>query len=614
MSALTISLATMPWQAVDMPSLPLGLLKVVCREAGRQPPVLYHGNVRWAEFLLDRTDGQITPADYNHVAEYGIFHGLGDFVFSGVLYGDQFGRAALADYVRSRDLDLGRTLDMRAYAEEFVEIAAAEILATDPDLVGFTTTFMQNMPSLAVAARIKQQAPSVLTVFGGGNCDGPMGAALHRNYSFVDYVVRGEGEVAFPALLNAIEREEPPEDVPGVCWWRDGASIANPDQREPLPPGRIPTPDYDDWFELIENSSVEGHIEPKLVLESARGCWWGEVHHCTFCGLNGSLMQFRSKPPARVLREVTELVARHRTLDIAMVDNIMDNRYFTEVLPDIAALDWDLRIHYELKANLTTAQIEALRAARIAHVQPGIESLSTPVLKIMDKGVDAVRNVRTLRDCESAHLDTTWNLLFGFPGETEDDYWPLIRQIPALVHLPPPSDLTPIQLERFSPNFDRPELGFPRRRPADMYRHVYDLPQTELADLVYLFDTDEAGIRGEVVDVLEAAIDEWKKRHHDSSLVRVMTGEELWLLDRRSGWPERDYRIDDPVLVAAYRQLEHGRSDRALRSRLAEEGIAVTESRLRGWLDELCDAGFVFREADRYVALATTSVPVRIGQ
>lgn len=34
-----------------------------------------------------------------------------------------------------------------------------------------------------------------------------------------------------------------------------------------------------------------------LVLEGARGCWWGEKHHCTFCGLNGSLMKFRSKPP-----------------------------------------------------------------------------------------------------------------------------------------------------------------------------------------------------------------------------------------------------------------------------------------------------------------------------
>ncbi|QFU88545.1 RiPP maturation radical SAM C-methyltransferase [Amycolatopsis sp. YIM 10] len=607
MSTLNVRLAAMPWQALDMPSLPLGLLRASCRAAGREAPPCYHGNMHWAEFLLERSDGELGPNEYLEVAENGIFHGIGDFVFTGVLHGGDFGLAEFTDLLRRRGFDPGRALDMRPHAEEFIDLAAREILADEPDLVGFSSTFMQNVPSLALAARIKQYAPGVLTVLGGGNCDGPMGAALHRNYPCLDYVVRGEGEEIFPALLDAIERGAEPADLPGLCWRRDGKSVANPDRREPLPPGRIPMPDFDDWFELIESSPLEGHVQPKLVLESARGCWWGELHHCTFCGLNGSLMEFRSKAPERVLGEISHLVARHRTLDIIMVDNIIDNAYFTTLLPDIAALDWDLRIHYEVKANLTPAQIGALRDARVAHLQPGIESLSTRVLKLMDKGVDAIRNVRTLRDCHSAQLDTTWNLLFGFPGETDDDYWPLIRQLPALVHLQPPSDATPILLERFSPNFDRPELGFGRRRPAEIYRHVYDLPQRELEDLVYLFDSEELGILGEVVEALEEAIEEWKKRHHESSLLRVDFDGGILLEDRRSGWPVRDHHIEDPALVAAYRELEKGRSNRALLSK-----VDVPAQRLEAWLDELCDAGLVFREGDRFIALATTSVPVRI--
>jgi ribosomal peptide maturation radical SAM protein 1 len=612
MTELGICLVTMPWQTLDLPSLPLGLLTTVCRDAGRQAPDSYHGNLRWAEFLFERTGGQIGPAEYVEVAENGIFQGIGDWVFTGVLHGNDFGRAAFADYLRRHDRDSGRAFDMREYAEEFVDRAAREILDNEPDLVGFSTTFMQNVPSLAVAARVKRYAPSVITVLGGGNCDGPMGAALHRNYSFVDYVVRGEGESVFPALLDAIERGEPPADVPGVCWWRGETSVANADRRHPLPPGRIPTPDFDDWFDHLENSPLEGYIEPKLVLESARGCWWGEVHQCTFCGLNGSLMEFRSKPAQRTVAELTSMVARHRTLDVIMVDNIIDNRYFTDVLPDLAALDWDLRIHYEVKANLTPAQIGALRAARVAHVQPGIESLSSHVLKIMDKGVDALRNVRTLRDCESAHLDCTWNMLYGFPGEREADYREVIRQLPALVHLKPPSAASPILLERFSPNFDRPELGFPRRRPATIYDHVYDLPRAELEDLVYLFDTDAAGIRGPVVDALESAVADWEERHHDSTLLRSESPDGISIEDRRGGWPERNHRIEDPALVAAYHQLEHGRSARAIRARLADEGITLSESRLAGWLDELDDAGLLFRDGDRYLALATTDVPLRI--
>lgn len=614
MTELRVCLAAMPWQGLDLPSLPIGLLKTVCRQAGRRAPSSYFGNIRWAEFLYERSGGQIQPADYMFIADNAIFQGVGDWVFTGVLHGDdEFGRAKLAAYVEETGTDQGMAQDMRPYAEEFVELAAREILAQEPDVVGFTSTFMQNVCSLAVARRIRQYAPGVRIIFGGGNCDGPMGAAIHRNYPFVDYVVRGEGESVFVALLEAIERGQAPADVPGVCWWDpDGVSVANVDDRKPLPPGRIPTPEYDDWFARIESSVIEGHVDPKLVLESARGCWWGEAHQCTFCGLNGSLMQFRSKPAALALRELTELVTRHRVLDVIMVDNIIDNRYFTDVLPHIATLDWDLRIHYEVKSNLTAAQIDLLRAGRVTHVQPGIESLSSRVLKIMDKGVDGARNVRTLRDGESAHLTTSWNWLFGFPGETEDDYWPVIRQVPALVHLQPPSGVSPILLERFSPNFDDPSLGFTERRPARIYQHVYDLPESELADLVYLFDTNKTGIDGEVVSALDNALSEWSKRYLDSTLVRVDLGDRILIEDRRSGWPERDHLIDDPDLVAAYRHLEHGRSAGALRGKLADEGVAITAERLAGWLDELGEAGLVFHENGRYLALATTSVPVRI--
>ncbi|MFY0580668.1 radical SAM protein [Cystobacter fuscus] len=163
-----------------------------------------------------------------------------------------------------------------------------------------------------------------------------------------------------------------------------------------------------------------------------------------------------------------QALERYKTLDVVMVDNIIDLRYFKELLPRIAAADWDLRIHFEVKSNLTSEQIQALRAAGVMHVQPGIESLSSRVLKLMDKGVAGCHNVRVLRDCEAAGLTVSWNYLYGFPGEQPEDYESLIEQMPALVHLQPPSGATRIALERFSPNFERPSLGFTggARRPS----------------------------------------------------------------------------------------------------------------------------------------------------
>jgi ribosomal peptide maturation radical SAM protein 1 len=604
----------MPWQAIESPSLPLGLLRACCAAEGLPVPRTYHGGLRWTEFLMAATGGALGPEEYTDIAENGLFHGLGDWVFTGVLHDDPtFGVSTLEEYAATRFLDIERAQRMRPLAADFVEIAAAEILEGEPDTVGFTSTFMQNVPSLAVAKRIKELAPEVAIVFGGGNCDGDMGTALHRNYRFVDHVVRGEGEVAFPALLRALDGTAELADVPGLCWWDGGTQRVNDTQRHPVAPGRIPVPDFDDWFAYLETSPVRGYVEPKLVVETARGCWWGEVHHCTFCGLNGSLMEFRSKSPDRAIEELSYLVTRHQVLDVITVDNIIDNTYFRTVLPRIAELDWDLRVHYEVKSNLKPAEIETLRRARVAHVQPGIESLVSPVLKLMDKGVSGLHNVRALRDCESAGLTVSWNWLYGFPGETTADYAEVLRQLPALCHLQPPSGAGRILLERFSPYFRNPALGFPERTSAALYQHVYRLPEHELADLVYLFDTPGRGLTEAEAAELSALVQAWDDLYADSYLQRLDEGGAIVLQDRRAKWLNEDIVIDDPDLVAAYHELEQGRTLPALVRRLADAGRQPDPESLRDWVNALLERGLVFTERGGYVALATTAAPVKVG-
>lgn len=613
MTPLRICLVSMPWLAIDSPSLSIGILRSLCRGQGRELPATYFGNLRWAEYLIARSKGDITLADCLYINEESISHNLGEFVFSGVLNNDpSFGSATLHDYLASTGANPGKAWQMREYAADFIEQSAREVLSTNPDLVGFSTTFQQNAASLALAARIKQLHPNVITVFGGGNCDGPMGAAIHRNFSAVDYIVRGEGENAFPMLLNALENAEPVDNIFGLCWRGPDGSVANPEAVSIVPPSRIPMPDYDDWFAVFNASPLRSTLQPMLVLESARGCWWGAAHQCTFCGLNGSFIQFRSKSPDRVIAEITHMVERHQVLDIGMVDNIIDNTFYQSVLPRLAELDWDLRIYYEVKSNLKQEHISALRAGHVLGIQPGIESLSSRVLKLMDKGVSGWRNVRALRDCESACLTVSWNWLIGFPGEVDEDYWPVIRQLSALVHLQPPdSGPTRIFLERFSPNFDRPELGFTKRTPKRSYWHVYDLPEAELEQLVYLFDCDAAGIDGSVVDALDDGLETWRKGYGNSSLTRTVTPDGIEIRDRRDGWAKGDHHIIDPDLIAAYLELEHGRSLPALLLALKEAGHATSEERIGAWLEHLVDQGLVFVDGSCHLALASADIPVR---
>ncbi|MET9833319.1 RiPP maturation radical SAM C-methyltransferase [Streptomyces sp. NPDC006385] len=613
---MRIQLVTMPWHPIDLPSLQVGLLHRLVRQVRPDDEVHeLHGSLRWAEFLLERSGGALRPGHCVTVGSDSIFHGLGDWVFSGVLYDDpDWGVTRLRDYAHRHGIHVDTATAMRAHAAEFVAECATQVLAREPDVVGFTTTFMQNVPSLALARELKRRSPRLTVVFGGSNCDGPMGHALHRNHRFVDHVVRGEGEYAFPALLRHLDEGTPPVDVPGLCWWDGEVSRANPETRRTVAPADIPSPDYDQWQAALDASPVAEYVHPKLVVEGARGCWWGEKHHCTFCGLNGSSMAFRAKPGPVLWSEVERLVRRHRILDVVTVDNIIDMAYFRDFLPRAADSGWDLRLHYEVKSNLTPAQLRLLGRAGAVHIQPGVESLGSRVLDLMAKGVTGARNIRTLRECENHSLTCSWNLLYGFPGETADDYAPVLAQLPALVHLQPPSGAHRIQLERFSPHFTDPGLGFRERRPAEMYRHVYDLPERELADLVYLFDTPDAGIGGEVEEALRKAVEEWIAGYPQSSLVMEEDeGDEedtdgVVIRDRRYGLPQRTHRFAG-WQAAALRRLEDGRTEPALHRLLADDGHTVPARALSEWLAHALSVGLLFQDGRTYVALPTRDLP-----
>lgn len=613
---MRISLVSMPWHLLATPCLPLGLLRARAQACANPPTVTdYYGNLRWAEYLDRVSGGTITVDDYAYIADWGVWHAMGEWVFAGALYDDADWRSAeFHAYVTERGLDPGAAPRMRPHAAAFADLAAREVLAQEPDIVGFTTTFQQNTASLAVARRIKRLRPDTVVLFGGGNCDGPMGAALHRNFPFIDYVVSGEGERAFVELLDALAEGRPTDRIPGVCARAPDGSTVSGGPGRMVPMDLVPLPDYSAWWEAFTSSPLRDRLTPVLLYEAARGCWWGEKHHCTFCGLNGTAMTFRAKPAAQVWEEISHLVRTYEVLDVVTVDNILDQGYIAALLPSIRDAGWDLRIRYEVKANLKPAELAMLRDAGVTHIQPGIESLNSRTLRLMDKGVHGTQNVCLLRQAQEHQLTVDWNYLYGFPGETAADYRPVIDQIPALVHLQPPSGTVRILIERFSPHYERPELGFPDRRPARMYRHVYDVPEAELEDLAYQFEASPRGIDETVAAELRSAVAAWKRGHDASTLTWHAVDGGIVIHDRRHGWPRREYVLRDPVQARAYRLLDRPRAVPGLARALRAEGHAVDESELRTWLDALRADGLVFEDGGRAVALATGRVPLRVTE
>ncbi len=116
-------------------------------------------------------------------------------------------------------------------------------------------------------------------------------------------------------------------------------------------------------------------IDPLLFFETSRGCWWGQKHHCKFCGLNGATLAFRSKSPRRAIDELRYLVDRHGVHRACSSDNILDHRYFDTLLPMLREAGLDLAFVYEMKTNLTRRQVESLLEAGLGAAQLGDRDL-----------------------------------------------------------------------------------------------------------------------------------------------------------------------------------------------------------------------------------------------
>ena len=339
--------------------------------------------------------------------------------------------------------------------------------------------------------------------------------------------------------VRRVLQGQPFGDLPGVFTRRTalpllGQALPNAPNTEQL--DDLPYPLYDDFFEQLAASSLRPAAMPWLLMETARGCWWGEKHHCTFCGLNGQGMAYRSKSAPRALAEFKYLTDKHPGHPVSVVDNILNMEYFKNFIPQLIEHNPGVEVFYEIKANLRKDQLRMLAAAGVTSVQPGIESLSDQVLQLMDKGVRALQNIQLLKWCKELGIEPQWNLLWGFPGEHVEEYERMAEFIPLLTHLPPPHAEARIRLDRFSPNYDQAEQrGFTRLTPYPAYRHVYRVADAALANLAYFFTFEYSTpcADWQYVEPVAAAIEQWQACHHESTLFWIEQDENLWVWDAR---------------------------------------------------------------------------------
>ena len=600
-----VGLISMPFGGIHMPSLALSLLSAELRREGI-PTAVHYLNIPFAE--------RIGIERYDRYAENLNFAYLGEWMFSDCLFprppeeGERFVEEVLIPLQQFTIGEIEQFEADRALAGSFLEECLRLVDWSRYKIIGFTTTFEQNTAALAFARMVKAMAPNSTIVFGGANCEGEMGVQLRQSFPWIDFVCTGEGDEVFPELALQILGRKPWAPLPGIVGARE---ISPPPAKMVTNLDQLPSPDFSGYFDRAESSPLHASLRSRLLMETSRGCWWGEKHHCTFCGLNGMGMRFRSKSSARALEELVELAARYKgrvnpSYSIYLTDNILDMKYLTTLLPALRETGLGISPFYETKANLSRDQVRTLAEAGVKVIQPGIESLHTELLRLMRKGCTAAQNIQLLKWCQEFHIRPLWNILFGFPGEDPRWFQEQVDTVGKLLHLTPPNALCPVRLDRFSPYFAESEVhGISRIRPARALSYIFPLPPQELSRIAYHFDFDFNDGRNphHYIGALDEAVRDWTAHEHERFFYAFRWRGRLILWDTRHSSPGALHVLPDGERVI-YEFCDKIRG-RAEITACAQRDGGLSEHETERILKEWVEAGLLYEEQGCLLSLAS---------
>lgn len=599
-----IVLVSSPFDSIDRPHIALSLLKGALRQWGYWSEIAY-ANLDFAKV--------IGPANYRLIAErYPTSLLLGDAIFSQAAFGRPVNWEDLLDSALFDIDDLGhkhrssllKHLPMLANAAvEWVSHFTDSSRWANVELVGFSNTF-NLLPSVAIARSLRRNSPKTKIAFGGGLCDGPLAATIGATFPEIDFLCQGEGEVLLPNLVSALHAGKLDYSEIAGLVWRSGSGelITNQGRAEEADLGAQAILEFDDW-DIVRRALVrDDGREVAYPIESSRGCWFGQKSHCTFCGLNGAGLKSRAKSAAQVLSEILSLRDKGAKR-LFCVDNIMPHEFFEELLPLLSKEQSTPQLFYEVKSNLTYDQCRALRNARVLAIQPGIESLSTPVLKLMRKGTTAFQNVRLLRYAAELGISVNWNFLYGFPTENPLEYQTQSALIPLIRHLQPPvGPPSRVRIDRFSPLFfSASTLGVSNIEPAPAYKKIFPLEADQIESLAmfFKFSGDYADDPDDYIQPVRTQVLSWLKACGSVVCVALEYNDHIEIFDNRFSEGEQ-IRLEG-LLASVFKICRHGVTHDALELFRLESGVSRED--LQSTVSSLSSRGFITTLDGRLLSL-----------
>jgi magnesium-protoporphyrin IX monomethyl ester (oxidative) cyclase len=303
-----------------------------------------------------------------------------------------------------------------------------------PDILGVSTIFSSQFPIVReIISRAKAADPDLVTVTGGTHPSFLPEACLES--SDVDFIILGEGEKPFSALIDRLQNERPFDDIPGIAFRGRESVIVNRgmDLVEDLDTLPYPARDLfpvEEYFRI--NLPMQGLSRHRrnISVATSRGC----PYRCTFCSSTIHWgHKWRKRSPESVLDELEMLKSKYDLREVKFED---DNLTFDADRAKAifrGMIERKFNFHWNTPNGVSVwtlddEMLSLMKQSGCYEITLAIESGDEDVLKNIIKKPLSLDKARDAAERIKAHgIETSGYFIVGFPGETRKQIHNTVR-------------------------------------------------------------------------------------------------------------------------------------------------------------------------------------------
>ncbi len=336
---------------------------------------------------------------------------------TGAIY-PSLGLAYLASYIElhSNDVlvDIIDSPALNMSLDGLVNIINSE----KPCLIGLSVYTTTVINVFETAKHIKKTFPNIPIVLGGPHVTVLPDEAL--NNSFVDFVIKGEGEKSLLKLINCLKNETKDDlsKIENLSYKNNGKILHNPTVNFAKNLDEFPMPARSKLpMDRYKPPSGSYKRLPAATVITSRGC----PFQCSFCSKNIFGTVYRYHSVAYVLNEIQHLIDEYNIKEITFYDDVftIKNDRTNDICDGIIEKGWDLTWSCSTRIDLVTKPLlEKMRTAGCISVGYGIESGDPEIGKDSNKGFETEKAVKAISWTKEAGIETRTAFIFGLPGES----------------------------------------------------------------------------------------------------------------------------------------------------------------------------------------------------